>query len=76
MFLIVQLDQFSNAYLRSIRPYKDRITLVPDNGSPLPGIEFIPTPGHSPGHVAISISDPSGESIVLTGDAWVTKVST
>jgi glyoxylase-like metal-dependent hydrolase (beta-lactamase superfamily II) len=33
-----------------------------------PGIDLVPTPGHTPGHVAVRIED-SGESLLVIGDA-------
>lgn len=67
---------FSKTYRRSVRPYMDRLVLVPENGSPLPGVRFISTPGHSPGHSAIEIDGGSDEKLMVTGDTWVTMVRT
>lgn len=60
-------------YLRSIEPYKNDLVLVEERGSPLPGVRFIPTPGHTPGHVAIRFST-SKMQLLATGDSWVSKV--
>lgn len=61
-----------NIYVRNIEPYLDRLVLVPEGGAPFPGIKFISTPGHSPGHVAIRVTS-KGERLLITGDSWVTK---
>lgn len=63
----------SDIYLRSIAPYQDRLVLVPTDGSPLPGVEFVSTSGHSPGHNAVRVSS-NGERLIITGDSWITKV--
>jgi len=45
------------------------VTIGEQGGSYIDGIEFLPTPGHSPGHMSISIKS-QGEEAVFTGDLW------
>jgi glyoxylase-like metal-dependent hydrolase (beta-lactamase superfamily II) len=42
-------------------------TIGEQGGSYLDGIEFLPTPGHSPGHMSISVKS-RGEEAIFTGD--------
>ncbi|KAI0566867.1 Metallo-beta-lactamase [Gracilaria domingensis] len=71
----VIIDQFGQAYNKSIIPYQNagRLKIVDGSGTPLPGIRFIPTPGHSPFHTSIEVT--SGRSrVFVVGDAWVSTV--
>lgn len=41
---------------------------VPAGGTPVaPGVRLLPTPGHTPGHMALQISS-GGERALITGD--------
>jgi glyoxylase-like metal-dependent hydrolase (beta-lactamase superfamily II) len=42
--------------------------LVPTNHTVAPGVTLIPTPGHTPAHVSVLVSD-GDEAAVITGDA-------
>lgn len=46
---------------------KDRLSMIRGVGEVLPGIIPIPTPGHTPGHVAFMISD-GDEQLCFVGD--------
>jgi len=50
-----------------LRLLEDQLRPVPASGEAVPGIRFIPTPGHTPGHAAIAIES-EGESLLSTGD--------
>ncbi|GAB1262475.1 MBL fold metallo-hydrolase [Aurantivibrio plasticivorans] len=43
------------------------VTLVEMNHTIGPGLQLIPTPGHTPGHVSVSIQS-NGEKALITGD--------
>jgi len=45
-----------------------RVVLVDDATEILPGLVAIPTPGHTPGHLAFSVRD-GGEQLLVLGDA-------
>ena len=47
----------------------DRLTMIAagEDADVLPGIAALPTPGHTPGHVAFRVSD-GGEELVFVGD--------
>lgn len=56
----------------SLHPVRDAGLLdlvdVPDEGSEVaPGIRLLPTPGHTPGHVAVQLRS-AGRAAVITGD--------
>lgn len=41
---------------RNLEPMRDRLSLVDDGAEVVPGIRVIASPGHTPGHVALSIT--------------------
>lgn len=66
-----QLEQPHNAHLvECVAPLKDtgRITFVESEQAIDENLTYIPTPGHTPGHVAIGIAS-SGERGVIVGDS-------
>jgi glyoxylase-like metal-dependent hydrolase (beta-lactamase superfamily II) len=46
----------------------DRVVLVDDATEIVPGVVALPTPGHTPGHLAFAIRD-RGERLLVLGDA-------
>jgi glyoxylase-like metal-dependent hydrolase (beta-lactamase superfamily II) len=46
-----------------------RLELVPLTGTILPGVRTIPSPGHTPGQVAV-IVESAGEQLIYTGDTF------
>ncbi|WP_134323384.1 MBL fold metallo-hydrolase [Cumulibacter soli] len=66
-----QLDAPDNAVLREcVAPLRDsgRVDLVDANARYLGAIGFIANPGHTPGHVAVEITD-GAERAVIVGDS-------
>ncbi|CDF40032.1 unnamed protein product [Chondrus crispus] len=59
-------------YLRSIKPYRGRLTLVDEDRSPIRGVKLISSPGHSPGHSSVRFQG-KGEALLVSGDSWITK---
>lgn len=51
---------------------EDRINLVDDGDEPLPGIEAVSTPGHTPGHMSFMVH--GGEPVLIVGDAVTNAV--
>ena len=41
---------------QQVRPLGDRLTRIDDETELVPGVRTIPTPGHTPGHVAVEVS--------------------
>lgn len=66
-------ETLGDIYKRSIRPYADQLVLVPPGSSPFPGVRFVPSPGHSPGHTAIRFSSRQ-KHLLVTGDSFVTSI--
>ena len=57
-----------NIARRNLGPLRDRLTLIDDGAEIVPGIRAIATPGHTPGHIALSIAS-EGEQLLHVSDA-------
>ncbi len=57
-----------NIARQNLEPLRDRLTLIGDADEFLPGIRAIATPGHTPGHLALSITS-DGEQLLHVSDA-------
>jgi len=57
-----------DAARRNLEPLKDRLTLVEDASEAVPGVRAIATPGHTPGHIALSVAS-DGERLLHISDA-------
>lgn len=66
---VTDVDQMQVTFGDSIQPLFEAglVDLVESDHEVAEGIRFEPTPGHSPGHVAVRIVS-RGESAVITGD--------
>lgn len=53
---------------RNLEALRDRVTLIEGESEILPGIQAIATPGHTPGHIAISIAS-AGDRLLHVSDA-------
>jgi glyoxylase-like metal-dependent hydrolase (beta-lactamase superfamily II) len=51
----------------NLEPLRDRVTLLDGEGEVVPGIGVIPAPGHTPGHMVVSVSS-GGERLLYIGD--------
>lgn len=51
----------------NLEPLHDRLTLVEDAFEIVPGIQVVATPGHTPGHIALSITS-GGEQLLHISD--------
>lgn len=60
----------SNAFRDSVAPLAatGRLQLTDGPVEILPGVEILPSPGHTPGHVCVRVSS-GGEAALLVGDA-------
>ena len=67
---IVPTEIFMKVARGQLQPIKDRIKLVTEDLEILPGVHVHNTPGHTPGHMAISFSS-EGEELYFVGDAVV-----
>jgi glyoxylase-like metal-dependent hydrolase (beta-lactamase superfamily II) len=52
----------------NLRPIRDRLTLIEDETEIMPGICSLPTPGHTPGHIALAITS-GGQQLLHVSDA-------
>jgi glyoxylase-like metal-dependent hydrolase (beta-lactamase superfamily II) len=57
-----------NIARRNLEPLRDRLNLIGDADEIVPGIRAIATPGHTPGHIALSIAS-DGEQLLHVSDA-------
>lgn len=55
---------------RSIAPLRERMTFVEPGDEIVPGVTAIATPGHTPGHLALSIKS-NGEELIHLSDAVI-----
>jgi glyoxylase-like metal-dependent hydrolase (beta-lactamase superfamily II) len=51
----------------NLEPLRDRVTLLDREGEVIPGISVIAAPGHTPGHLVVSVSS-GGERLLYIGD--------
>ena len=57
-----------NIARRNLEPLRDRLDFIDDVSEIVPGIRAIATPGHTPGHIALSIAS-NGEQLLHVSDA-------
>lgn len=57
-----------NIARQNLEPIRDRLTFIDDGAEIVPGIRAIATPGHTPGHIALSIAS-EGERLLHVSDA-------
>jgi glyoxylase-like metal-dependent hydrolase (beta-lactamase superfamily II) len=67
---ILQPEVFMKAARGQLGPVKDRIDFITEESEILPGVRVHATPGHTPGHIAVSFSS-EGEELYFVGDAVV-----
>src|SRR5829696_7989287 len=51
---------------RNLEPIRDRLSLVDDGADVVPGIRVVASPGHTPGHVALSITSDREELLHIS----------
>jgi glyoxylase-like metal-dependent hydrolase (beta-lactamase superfamily II) len=51
----------------NLEPLRDRVTLLDQEGEIVPGIAVIPAPGHTPGHMVVSVSS-GAQRLLYIGD--------
>jgi glyoxylase-like metal-dependent hydrolase (beta-lactamase superfamily II) len=56
-------ERFVTCARTNLEPLRDRVTLLDQEGEIVPGIAAIPAPGHTPGHMVVSVS--SGDQRLL-----------
>ena len=58
---------FFDIALTQTAPYNDRITIVKQNTEIVPGVELVPLPGHTPGHMGVHLRS-NGDELLIWGD--------
>jgi glyoxylase-like metal-dependent hydrolase (beta-lactamase superfamily II) len=56
--------------LQNLEPLRERMAYVDDGFEILPGVRAIATPGHTPGHIALSVSS-AGEQLLHISDVVI-----
>lgn len=59
------------------QPLADRVTFVADQEEIAPGIRVLATPGHTPGHSSLIVTDPhgrTGQRLIILGDVMHCQV--
>lgn len=54
----------------NLEPLRDKITFLEGEEEIVPGVTAVPTPGHTPGHLAISVTS-DGEQVMHISDAVI-----
>jgi glyoxylase-like metal-dependent hydrolase (beta-lactamase superfamily II) len=66
------LEKWPHDWAMSVREnlkvMEDRLSLVEHEGEIVPGVAMIPAPGHTPGHMVVSVKS-GGEELLYIGDA-------
>jgi glyoxylase-like metal-dependent hydrolase (beta-lactamase superfamily II) len=52
---------------RNLAPIKERVSLISGEQQIVPGIQVLPAPGHTPGHIVVAISS-AGEELLCVAD--------
>jgi glyoxylase-like metal-dependent hydrolase (beta-lactamase superfamily II) len=60
-------EMFVTVARKNLEPIRDRVSLVDHESEVLPGVGVIPAPGHTPGHVVVSLSS-DDEQLLYIGD--------
>jgi glyoxylase-like metal-dependent hydrolase (beta-lactamase superfamily II) len=55
---------------KNLLPIQDQMDLLDHEAEIVPGIRAIPAPGHTPGHIAVSVSS-NGEQLLCISDAFL-----
>lgn len=63
-----EMRDMVNMTQRVIGLVKPRLQPMADGAEIVPGLRFIPTPGHTPGHVSVRLES-EGQALIVTGDA-------
>ena len=61
-------EVFRQAVTKNLPPIADRVELTEGEVEVAPGIHILPTPGHTPGHVAV-VLESEGEELLYISDA-------
>jgi glyoxylase-like metal-dependent hydrolase (beta-lactamase superfamily II) len=69
------VDDLVGPHLEAVqRPLAEVVRFFDDPGFEVPGLEILPTAGHTPGHASIVVSDPgSDRRLVILGDVMHTQ---
>jgi glyoxylase-like metal-dependent hydrolase (beta-lactamase superfamily II) len=62
------LPMFVRTAHRHLEPIQDRVNLVEGEAEIVPGIRVIPAPGHTPGHMVVSVTS-GDEQLLYASDA-------
>jgi glyoxylase-like metal-dependent hydrolase (beta-lactamase superfamily II) len=62
--------RFTNIARQHLTPIQDRVNLLTGESQVVPGIHALPAPGHTPGHIAVSVLC-SGKHLLYIGDTVV-----
>jgi glyoxylase-like metal-dependent hydrolase (beta-lactamase superfamily II) len=60
-------ERFVTCARSNLEPLRERVTLLERESEVLPGIRAIPAPGHTPGHMVVSVSS-GDERLMYTSD--------
>lgn len=59
---------FQDIFKKNVAALKDRVTFLKNEGEAAPGIRVLDAPGHTPGHLVVSVES-AGKRLLVLGDA-------
>ncbi len=62
-----EMAPFQAIFKKNVASLKDRVTFLKNEGEAAPGIRVLDAPGHTPGHLAVSIES-AGKRLLVLGD--------
>lgn len=63
-------DRFVHLARSVLKPLQDRVDLIEGEAEIVPGVQAIPAPGHTPGHIVVEFRA-AGESLLHIGDTVI-----
>ncbi len=61
-----EVAPFQDIFKKNVSALKDRITFLKNEGEAAPGIRLLDAPGHTPGHVVVSVESADKRVLVLS----------
>ena len=70
---LVKLARFAEMQRKLLQPLHDRMSFISTESQVLPGIGVLAAPGHTPGHMVVTVSS-RGEQLMYIGDTVISPL--